>query len=163
MGKLFYQRGSLIAGVSLLLAVVAWCGYRAHTLSLEQKAIKQDYSFVNNISFGVLSVNKWRDLIVDAVRQRIQDFKLTKPEQDSLHKEIEHILNGLIDKADSMMNAPQKSLKGKLRKLAYRTFVSTKSLHQQVPDFSNRILAEALRPGSKKRLAYVAKSKLEQL
>lgn len=147
----------------LLVAVVAWCGYRAHRLSVEQRALKQDYSFVNNISFGVLSVNKWRDLIVDAVRQRIEDFKLTKPEQDSLHKEIEHILNGLIDKADSMMNAPQKSLKGKLRKLAYRTFVNTKSLHQQVPGFSDRILAEALRPGSKKRLAYVAKSKLEQL
>jgi hypothetical protein len=163
MRSLIYQRGSLIAGVMLLLAVVAWCGYRAHRLSVEQRALKQDYSFVNNISFGVLSVNKWRDLIVDAVRQRIQDFKLTKPEQDSLHKEIEHILNGLIDKADSMMNAPQKSLKGKLRKLAYRTFVSTKSLHQQVPGFSDRILAEALRPGSKKRLAYVAKSKLEQL
>lgn len=150
-------------GVSLLVLVVAWCGYRAHNLSAEQKAIKQDYSFVNNISFGVLSVDKWRDLIVDAVRQRIEDFSLTKAEQDSLHKEIEHILNGLIDKADSMMNAPQKSLKGKLRKLAYKTFVNTKSLHQQVPSFSSRIMAEALRPGSKKRLAYVAKSKLEQM
>jgi len=163
MGRLFYQRGSLIVGVSLLLAVVAWCGYRAHSLSVEQKAIKQDYSFVNNISFGVLSVDKWRDLIVDAVRQRIENFDLTPAERDSVRKEIEHMLNGLIDKADSMMNAPQKSLKGKLRKLAYRTFVSTKSLHDQVPAFSNRIMAEALRPGSKKRLAYVAKSKLEQM
>ena len=163
MGRLFYQRGSLIAGVVLLLVVVAWCGYRAHYLSVEQKAVKQDYSFVNNISFGVLSVDKWRDLIVDAVRQRIENFSLTKPEQDTLHKEVEHILNGLIDKADSMMNAPQRSLKGKLRKLAYRTFVSTKSLHQQVPGFATKIMDQALRPASKKRLAYVAKSKLEQM
>ena len=163
MGRLFYQRGLLIAGVSLLVVAVAWCGYRAHRLSLEQKAIKQDYSYVNNVSFGVLSVDKWRDLIVDAVRQRIEDFQLTRPERDSLHKEIEHILNGLIDKADSMMNAPQNSLKGKLRNLAYKTFVSTKGLHDQVPAFATRIMDQALRPASKKRLAYVAKSKLEQM
>jgi hypothetical protein len=163
MGSMFYQRGSLIVGVSLLVAVVAWCGYRAHRLSMDQKAIKQDYSFVNNVSFGALSVDKWRDLIVDAVRQRIEKFSLTRPEEDSLQKEIEHILNGLIAKADSMMNAPQKSLKGKLRKLAYRTFVSTKNLHEQVPPFSTRIMEQALRPASKKRLAYVAKSKLEQM
>ncbi|HEV9037461.1 MAG TPA: paraquat-inducible protein A [Puia sp.] len=163
MGRLFFQRGSLVVGISLLVAAVAWCGYQAHHLSGEQKAIKQDYSIVNNVSYGVLDVGKWRDLIVDAVRQRIEDFRLTKPEQDSLHKEIEHILNGLIDKADSMMNAPQKSLKGKLRKLAYRTFVNTKSLHQQVPAFATRIMNQALRPSSKKRLAYVAKSKLEQM
>lgn len=163
MGRLFYQRVLLIAGVSLLVAAVAWCGYREHRLSAEQRAIKQDYSIVNNISFGILSVNSWRDLVVDAVRHRIENFNLTKAEQDSLHKEIEHVLNGLIDKADSMMNAPQRSLKGKLRKLAYRTFVNTRTLHKQVPSFSDRIMAEALRPSSKKRLAYLAKSKLEQL
>lgn len=163
MARLIFQRGTLIAGVTLLVAAVAWCGYRAHVLSVEQKAIKEDYSYVNNVSYGVLDVNQWRDLIVDAVRQRIEDFSLTKPEEDSLHKEIEHILNGLIDKADSMMNAPQKTLKGKLRKFAYRTFVNTKDLHKQVPAFATRIVDQALRPSSKKRLASVAKSKLEQL
>jgi hypothetical protein len=163
MGRLFYQRGTLIAGLSLLLAVVAWCGYRVHRLSAEQKVIKQDYSIVNNISFGILSVNKWRDLIVNAVEQRIENFNLTRDEQDSLRREIEHILNSLIDKADSMISAPQKSLRGKLQKFAFKTFVNTKSLHQQVPSFSNRIMMEVLRPRSKERLAYLAKSKLEDL
>ena len=163
MAKLFYQRGSLIAGLSLLLAVVAWCGYRVHRLSAERKAIKQDYSIVNNISFGILSVNRWRDLMVNAVEQRIENFNLTRDEQDSLRREIEHILNSLIDKADSMISAPQKSLKGKLQKFAFKTFVNTKSLHQQVPSFASRIMTEVLRPRSKERLAYLAKSKLEDL
>ena len=163
MGRLFYQRGSLIAGVSLLLLAVAVCGYRVHRLSAERKAIKQDYSIVNNISFGILSVNKWRDLMVDAVGHRIEHFSLSRDEQDSLRKEIEHILNTLIDKADSMMRAPQHSIKGKLQKFAFSTFVNTKSLHEQVPSFSSRIMTEVLRPRSKERLAYVAKSKLEDL
>ena len=145
------------------MAVVAWCGYRVHGLSAEQKAIKQDYSIVNNISFGILSVNKWRDLLVDAVGHRIENFNLSTEEKDSLRREIEHILNALIDKADSMISAPQKSLKGKLQKFAFKTFVNTKSLHEQVPSFSNRIMTEVLRPRSKERLAFVAKSKLQDL
>ncbi|HVS96091.1 MAG TPA: paraquat-inducible protein A [Puia sp.] len=163
MSKLFYQRGSLIAGVTLLVLVVAWCGYRARGLSVERKAIKQDYSIVNNVSFGLLSVNKWRDLLVDAVRQRIEKFSLTAAERDSLHTEIENILNGLINKADSMINAPQKTVKGKLRKFAFRTFVNTRSLHRQVPAFASQIMDEALRRRNMHRLAYVAKSKLEQM
>ena len=75
--------------------------------------------------------------MVNAVEHRIENFNLSRDEQDSLRREIEHVLNSLIDKADSMISAPQKSLKGKLQKFAFKTFVNTKSLHEQVPSFSS--------------------------
>src|SRR5579872_5368471 len=106
------RRGLLIAVMSILLAAAAFCGYKAHTLSSRAEKIRTDFSTTNNISYGILSVNKWRDLIVAAVSRQIQNFKLTTAEKDSLDKEITHLLNGLIDKGDSALNAPQKTLGG---------------------------------------------------
>ena len=163
MKKLTIQRGGLVAGVLILLVIAAMAGLRVHGLSEQQKAIKRDYSAVNNISFGLLSVSRWRDLVVDAVEKQIDNFQLTRPERDSLEKEIEGILNGLIDKADSIISRPQKSVGGKLKQLAFHTFIKPADLHKETPAFAHKIMAEVMRPRSRNRLSFVAKSKLEDL
>ncbi len=158
-----FQNLGLVVGVGLLIAAMAVCGWRVHSLSERQKELKKDYSIANNISFGILSVNKWRDLVVASVNDQIEHFSLTLAEQDSLERSISNLLNGLIDKADSLINAPQRSISGKLRKFAYHAFVNDKRLHEQVPSFSHRIMAEVMRPRNRRKLAYLAKSKLEDL
>ncbi|MBS1607105.1 MAG: paraquat-inducible protein A [Bacteroidetes bacterium] len=158
-----YKKAELMGIIGVLLLTAAFCGYHVHRLSAEQKAIKQDYSIVNSIGFGILSINKWRNLMVAAVSHRVENFQLTRAQQDTLQKEVDNILNSLIDKADSIINGPQRSIGGKLRKLAFRAFVNEKELHRQVPAFSHKIMAQLLKPRSKERLAYLAKSKLEDL
>jgi hypothetical protein len=157
------QRGLLILGMTVLLAMVVFCGYKVHTLSAQAEAIRRDYSTTNNIGYGILSVNKWRDLVVASVTNEIQDFTLTPAERDSLEKEVTQLLNGMIDKGDSAINAPKKSLGGKLQKLAYNTFVRKKRLHEMVPGFSGKLTNEMLAPSSKRRLKYLARNKLEDL
>jgi hypothetical protein len=158
-----FQRGLLILAMSGLLAAVAYSGYKVHTLSDQAEAIRRDYSATNNISFGILSVNKWRDLVIASVSREIQDFTLTPAEKDSLEKEVTQLLNGLIDKGDSAMNAPKKSIGGKLQKLAYQTFVRKRQIRKMVPGFSHKLTDEMLQPGSKRRLKYLARNKLEDL
>ena len=157
------QRGLLILAMTALLAIVAFCGYKVHTLSDQAEAIRRDYSTTNNIGYGILSVNKWRDLVVASVTNEIQDFTLTPAEKDSLQKEVTQLLNGMIDKGDSAINAPKKSIGGKLQKLAYNTFVRKKRLHEMVPGFSSKLTNEMLAPSSKRRLKYLARNKLEDL
>lgn len=149
--------------VSVLLLVAGYCGVQIHRLSQEQKSIKRDFSIINNVSNGLLSVNRWRDLVVRSVDRQIEHFQLTPAESDSLEKEIEVLLNALIDKADSIMSRPQKSLGGKIRKLAFNAFLKPSNLHKEAPAFAHKIMAEVMRPRSKKRLASVAKNKLEEL
>lgn len=163
MKKIFIQRSALVAGVLLLLLVASFCGIRVHTLSQRQKDIKRDYSDVNSVSYGLLSVSQWRDLVIRAVDNQIENFSLSREEQDSLEREIEGLLNALIDKADSLMRRPQRSLGGKIRALAFHVFVKPSKLHQEVPDFAHKIMAEVMRPRSRNRLAHVARSKLEDL
>jgi hypothetical protein len=157
------QRGLLILGMTVLLATVAYCGYKVHTLSARAEAIRRDYSTTNNIGYGILSVNKWRDLVVASVTNEIQDFTLTPAEKDSLEKEVAQLLNGMIDKGDSAINAPKKTIGGKLQKLAYNTFVRKKRLHEMVPGFSSKLTNEMLAPSSKRRLKFLARNKLEDL
>jgi hypothetical protein len=158
-----FQRLLLITGMSLLLAAMAFFGYKVHTLSAHEEEVKRDYSTTNNISFGLLSVSKWRDLMVAAIGREIQDFNFTPPERDSLQKEVTQVLNGLVDKADSLMNAPKKSIGGKLQKLAYHAFVHTDELHNMVPEFSKKITGDLMKPSSKHRLKYLATTKLEDI
>jgi len=158
-----FQRGLLILAMTGLLAAIAYCGYKVHTLSAKEEALKLDYSTTNNISFGLLSINKWRDLVVASVSRQIQDFTLTPAEQDSLEKEVTQVLNGLVDKGDSLINAPQKSIGGKLKQLAYHAFVKKNRLHQMVPAFSRKLTHDLTKPSSKRRLEYLAKDKLEDL
>lgn len=97
-------------------------GYKVHTLSKQQEKIKQDYSVINNITYGLLSVNKWRDLIVASVSHRMQNFQLTKSQEATMRKEVDQILHSLINKAVSMINAPQKTFRGRVRKFAPQHF-----------------------------------------
>jgi Paraquat-inducible protein A len=157
------QRGLLILGMTVILAIVTFCGYKVHTLSDQAEAIRRDYSTTNNIGYGILSVNKWRDLVVAAVSKEIQDFTLTPAEKDSLEKEVTQLLNGMVDKGDSAMNAPKKTIGGKLQKLAYNAFVKKKQIRKMVPGFSQKLTNEMLAPGSKRRLKYLARNKLEDL
>ncbi len=149
--------------MTALLAIVAYCGYKVHTLSDQAESIRRDYSTTNNIGYGILSVNKWRDLVVASVTNEIQNFTLTPAEKDSLEKEVTQLLNGIINKGDSAINAPKKSIGGKLQKLAYNTFVKKKKLHEMVPGMSRKLTNDMLAPSSKRRLKYLAKNKLEDI
>ncbi|HUB62234.1 MAG TPA: paraquat-inducible protein A [Puia sp.] len=157
------QRGLLILAMTVLLAIVAFCGYKVHTLSAQAEAIRRDYSTTNNVSFGILSVNKWRDLVIASVSREIQDFTLTPAEKDSLEKEVDQLLNSLITKGDSAMNAHKRSIGGKLQQLAYHAFVRKRQLRKMVPGFSRKITDEMLDPSSKRRLKYLARNKLQDL
>ncbi len=157
------QRGLLILVMTALLAIVAYCGYKVHTLSDQAESIRRDYSTTNNIGYGILSVNKWRDLVVASVTNEIQNFTLTPAEKDSLEKEVTQLLNGIINKGDSAINAPKKSIGGKLQKLAYNAFVKKKKLHEMVPGISSKLTNDMLAPSSKRRLKYLAKNKLEDM
>jgi hypothetical protein len=153
----------LIAGVLLILIAMGFCGYNVHSLSQRQEQIKKDYTLINSVSFGLLSVDEWRDDIIAAVSSQIQQFKLTAEQEAQLKKEIEQILHVLVEKAISSIQKPKKSIGGKLEKLAFNSLVSGKKLHEEVPGFADKIMAEINKPSSMNRLKDIALTKVNQL
>ena len=153
----------LIVGLGILLCGESYFGYRLHTISAEQEQIKEDYSVVNSITFGIFSVDQWREKISDVVGRQVNGFSMTAKQKAALQEQVENQLNGLINKTVAQINKPQKGLGAKLKKLAFNSFVDEDELHAMVPTFSKTIITKINSPASRKRLKGIASSKMDQL
>jgi len=153
----------LILGLCGLLAAEGLLGFRLRALSAQQEEIKADNAQVNNISLGLLSVDNWRSQVSGIINQQVRHFKLTAKQKRQLQTEVEQVLNALIDKAEAMVNQKPKSLGGKIRKLAVKTFVKTDKIRAQVPAFARSIVAKADNPNQKAKLSDLAMSKFNDL
>ena len=155
-------RALLIFIGGILLAIAIWSGFQVQRLSDERAEIKKDYSILNNITYGLLSVNAWRDHIVKVVTNRIDDFEFTAEQDKALKYEVSQILHAVINKADSLVNRKQKSLGGKLKKFAIKTLVNEDKIHARVPEFAETIVNELKKPKNKEKVKFIARSKLEE-
>ncbi|MES2827005.1 MAG: paraquat-inducible protein A [Bacteroidota bacterium] len=153
----------LLAGLSILLCSEAYFGYQVYTLSHKQERIKEDYSVANNITFGVFSVDQWREKIAAVVDGKVNTFEMTAAQKKALQQKVEQQLDGLVDKTVAEINKPKKGLGAKLKKLAFNAFVDTDEIHAQVPSFARTIVNRLNSPASTKRLKSIATSKMDEL
>ncbi len=152
----------LILGLGVFLCCEGYFGYRLHTLSIQQEEIKRDYSDINNITLGLFSVDQWRDKVSGIINHQVKHFTLTPKQKRDLQKEVEQIILALINKAEGLVNKPTKSIGGKLKKLAVKTFVNTDKIKAQVPAFAKTIIAKIDNPQSKNKLSSLALNKFAQ-
>jgi len=153
----------LILVLSILLCGEAYFGYRLHSLSRQQEQIKEDYSTLNNITFGLFSVDEWRDKIAAVVNHQVSDFSMTRQQQKALQAQVEQQLHGLISKAVAQINKPQTTFAGKLKKFAFNKIVNADQIQAQVPAFAKTIITKINSPSSQKRLKNITSSKIKQL
>ena len=145
-----------------VLAIALWCGYKMHKTSALRAEIKKDYSEVNNIQHGLLSVNEWRENITDIVQMQIEAFELNPKQEKILRGQLDKILNSLVSQAEGVMMEKQKTLGGKIRKAAFKTFVNMDKVRKRIPAFTETILNEIKKPESKTKLKLITKEKLDE-
>lgn len=155
------NRFFLIILILPVMVAAVLAAYHIFDLSHHRKLLKKDFSEVNNIQYGLLSVDNWRDNITDIVTEQIDNFEFSKPQTDSLKLEINKILNALIDQAERQINEKQKSVGGKIKKFAIKTFFDIDNFRERVPEYSATIIKEIEKPRSKENLKFLAKDKLK--
>lgn len=153
----------MLIGLSILLAGAAYSGYRLADISAEREQVKEDYSLSNSVTFGLFSIDQWRDRITEVLSDQIQDFHITKAQQHDMLVMVEKEMHGLVSKTVAEINKPQKGLGGKLKKLAFNTLVDSAELQAQVKPFAKTVVAKISSPESEKRLKNIAGSKVNQL
>jgi len=153
----------LILGLGIVLTAECYCGYQLHKLSGEQERLKEDYAMFNNITFGVFSVDLWREKIAGIITKEIKEFKITDEQKKEMRKQVEKQLHSMVDQVVNEFNKPQKGIGGKLKKFAFKQFVNPKELHAQVPSFARTIMARLNSPRATKKLKGIATSKFEEL
>ena len=153
----------LIFGLAILLCAEGYFGYQLYKLSNQQQEVKSDYSNINNITFGLFSVDQWREKVAGIVDHQVRDFALTKKQRAELHTEVEQIIYALIDKAEALIDKPKKTIGGKIKKFAIKTFVRTDKIRAQVPEFATSIITKVDNPKNKNQLSKMAMSKFDDL
>ncbi|MES2810625.1 MAG: paraquat-inducible protein A [Bacteroidota bacterium] len=163
MTRIKFLRIILLTSFSILLAGAVYCSYRLQALSAERVQVKEDYSLSNSVTFGLFSVDQWRDRISAVIDQKIDGYHITKEQQQDLQKAIEKEMHALVNKTVAEINKPQKSIGGKLKKLAFNAMVDPKEIHAQVPPFAKTIVRKVSSRKSEERLKEIASSKIDQL
>lgn len=156
------KRSLLVLFAGALLLIAGWSCFQVYRHSSERAEIKNDYSEINSITYGLLSVNIWRDHLTNIMVNRIDDFELTPKQEDTLKFQVSQLLHAGLDKADSLMDLKQTTLKGKLRKFAVRALVNEDKIRGLVPLFAETIVDEIQKPENKDALKYVVRSKLQE-
>lgn len=131
--------------------------------SSQRTQLKMDYSYINSIKYGLLSVDRWRDNITELVTDQINEFKLKGSQEEKLKESLNEILNALITQAVEMMNEKQHGIGDKIRKFAFKTFVNVDNVRARVPEFSQTIIDQIKDPQNKKKLKSIANTKLEEM
>ncbi len=161
MSKLL-QRALVVLCAGTLLLIAGWSSYSVYKYSSEVAEIKRDYSQLNSITYGIMSVNIWRDHLTNILLKRIDEFEFTEAQEDTLVLQVENILTAGIDKGALLLDQKQKGIKGKLRKFAVKTLVPEDKIRALVPMFAQTIVSEIQKPENKEALKYVIRSKLQE-
>ena len=154
---------ALLLGLSVLLGAAAWCGHIVNQNAGRQKQLKEDYATANSITFGIFSVDSWRDQISTVADSQVTDYHVTPRQKRELQKSIEKQLHELVSKAADEINKPQKGLGNKLKKLAFNAIVNVDTVQAQVPSFAHTIVSRLTSERSQQRLKGIVKGKLNQL
>lgn len=153
----------LLVGLSILFAGAVYSGYRLQEISAERVQVKEDYSLSNSITFGLFSVDIWRDKISKIINSQIDDYNITPEQKKDIRVAVEGELHGLIAETVREINKPQKSIGGKLKKLAFNIIVDSAEIQAQVKPFAKTIVAKISSRESVERLKDIAGSKINEL
>lgn len=156
------KRLLLLILTSTLLALAVWCSFNIYQNSAMQGEIKKDYSTVNSITYGLLSVNTWKEHLTNMVMNRVDEFEFTEAQEDTLVKQVGNILSAGLDKGEALIEQKQKGIKAKLRKFAIKTLVPEEKIRELVPVFAQTIVTEIQKPENKDALKFVIKDKIQE-
>lgn len=149
-----------------LTGLVIATGYTCETvyrLSQERARLKEDISKVNDVMFGVMSVNLWESEIRGIAEKQIEDFKLTK-EQDSLIRvAIDEVLVGVIKRTDKVIQDDDGTVLKFIRKHAVNLFFDVEDFQKNVPDLTDAIMKKITSEDGKERLKLLVLSKIDEL
>jgi poly-beta-hydroxyalkanoate depolymerase len=77
------QQLSVVLAIGLTIAAAILCG-NIITHSTTNQNLKTDYAELNNIKYGLLSVEAWKKRLVEIVRREIDKFYISRSTEAEL-------------------------------------------------------------------------------
>ena len=146
---------------AIILLIAAVLGQQIISLSKANQLRKQDYSDINNIKYGLFSINQWKKQISEIVNSEISGLDL-KGNEATIKPMLETQLNQLIDGVNKKMKAKnEKSVKGKMKQAFINTFVDIDDIKAGIPQYADDIMKLMQKPKAKKNLKGLLQDKVD--
>ena len=141
--------------------IAAYLGQQIISQSIDNQARKQDYSDINNIKYGLFSINQWKNKISEIINVEVSNLNLTENKKD-IKPVVEAQLNNLIDGVNEKMKTKNKeSVKGKIKQAFINTFVDLKDIKEGIPQYADEIIKLMEKPKTKKKLKGMIQDKVD--
>ena len=144
-----------------VLVVAAALGQQIISLSKDNQLRKQDYGDINNIKYGLFSINQWKEQLSEIINSEISDLDL-KGNEKEIKPMIEAQLNQLIDGVNKKMKEKNKTtVKGKVKQAFINTFVDLDDIKEGIPKYADDIIKMLQKPKSKRNLKGLLQGKVD--
>ena len=139
----------LAAAVILLLPAILFSWKTIDGLAA-RRLLRTDLAEITHARYGILSADKWRDLIGPMLNAQVDKLDLKGPSK-SLRPMVERSLYALLDNIKTQMTSPNPKAAGKpsgVNPLLVNIIVA--SLRPHVPEYTNVVMAELTKPQTQK-------------
>ena len=127
----------------LIVAASIFLCWRITSHSAKNKNSKIDLAELNDIKYGLLSVEEWKARITEILTSEIDRLDLSSISQVELRGHIESLLNTMIDKVAKNMKKENKgSVSGWVKQSFINTFVDLDDVKKGIPEYTTAILKE---------------------
>lgn len=150
----------LILFIAVILVAVT-LGIRIFQLSKKTQDLKLQYSEINNIKYGLFSINQWKNQLSEIINSEIGDLDI-KENEKQIKPLIEAQLNELIDGVyKKIADKNRKSFKGSLKQAFINTFIDIKDIKEGIPQYADSIIKTMEKPKNRNKLTGVLLDKVE--
>ncbi len=146
---------------AIIFVIAAALGQQIISLSKDNQLRKQDYGDINNIKYGLFSINQWKEQLSDIINAEISDLDL-KGNEKQIKPMLEAQLNQLIDGVNTKMKEKNKTtVKGKFKQAFINTFVDIDDIKSGIPKYADDIIKTMQKPKAKQNLKGLLQGKVD--
>ncbi len=155
------MRSIRLFALILTLMVCTGIGFKIIDLSAENQRRKRDYAEINNIKYGLFSINQWKKQLSDIINIELSEFD-PKENKEALKPLIEQQLTKLIESVDQRMREKnKKTFKGRVKQSFINMFVDMKDIKAGVPKYADEIFKIMQKPRTKRSLKALVAEKVQ--
>lgn len=151
---------NFIIQLIIIIASFILC-YQFITHSFSNQNNKIDYAELNHVKYGLFNIGEWKKKINVILVKEINAFYISKANELAIKKEIEVLLNTLIDEVDrKIREANTGTAKGWIKQSFINTFVDMEDIKKGIPQYADALIQEMEDAGIEEKARVLLKKEL---
>ncbi|MBF0634345.1 MAG: hypothetical protein HQK85_06800, partial [Nitrospinae bacterium] len=153
---------NLILSLIIIIVSVVLC-QQIISNSISNQDNKNDYAELNNVRYGLLSIDEWKRQVTAILVMEINKLSLSRADVRQLRKHIEVLLNKLIDDIDRRIRKENLgSTGGRIKQSFMSIFINLDVIKKGIPEYADAVINEITEPKTMAQIKTALNKQLEQ-